>query len=341
MVPGSLRGYFASEITAALIQSITKEAELAEPGAIAGVVYRLITKDLSAHDFIDGTSEQLGVSTQRAHAIARALKELVFEKVRNELFVWGIDISAINVVNAPSLDDIRIEERGEGENTPEPPGERTIKLDTVGTSSAVPQAVPVKPTPSFFAKKPSEGRSPAAPGAPLIIHEEKRQPAPPTVPRPKKFFFPMSFFKPKAVPQPVPAQIETKGVPLKPENAGETKRDQKKVVFYSESRTPLTPFSTSASSDVINLQTFKVEKREGGNVPAPQPSRPTPVPTPAPRPQAPLTQAPNAPVAPTAPRPPQPTPPPSVPTNPTPVNPERSQPKIDGNTIDLRNGTRS
>jgi hypothetical protein len=359
MVPDSLREYFASETTTSLIRSITKEAGLVEPGAIANVVFRLITKDLSAHDFIDGTAEQLGLSTRRAQAIARALKELVLEKVRNELFVWGVDISAINVVNAPSLDDMRIDEEG-GVNTNEassPATERTVQLNTVGSVVAPEQKVPVRSVPSFLSRPQGKQEPQKAPGAPLIIHEEKHLPErSPSEPPRKKFFFPMNFFKPKPVPQSITAQIETGGAQQKPATNIESPKPpastQKKVVFYSESKTPVTPFSTTASSDVINLQTFELARRQGGSVPAPQPVKPITAPSltqspsqqpprpPMPQqPQGPLPQRPVLPTAPTG-IPPAP----QRPSAPSPIqspSSERSQPKIDGNTIDLRNDVRS
>lgn len=357
MVPDSLREYFSSEATTALIRSITKEAELVQPGAIANVVYRLITKDLSAHDFIGGMGEQLGVSTRRAQAIARALKELVFEKVRNELFVWGVDISAINVLDAPSLADMRIDEEGDltADEAPLPAKERAVQLE-VSSSAIVPeQAVPVRPVPPFLSRGPEKQPPKQTPGAPLIIHEEKRLPerAPAEQPR-KKFFFPMNFFKPKPAPQSVTAQIETGGMRPKQVGPNEPPKQQpnaqKKVIFYSESKTPLTPFSTTASSDVINLQTFELARRQGGSVPAPQPTRPaapqapSPVPRPAPQPlrqpmQPTQTPASRPPVVPSSQEPRPFVPPPVAPASPS-LPPERPQPKIDGNTIDLRAGGR-
>ncbi len=114
---------------------------------------------------------------------------------------------------------------------------------------------PIKPTPGEAKEEKIElqklgeetvplkvGVKPAEEGKPLIIHREEKQEPVVEEKKFKGFEFPFEFMKPKeaATAPPVKVKVETPG---------------KKVVHYSEYRTPLTPFG-KPEEEIIDLSTL-------------------------------------------------------------------------------------
>jgi len=150
-------------------------------------------------------------------------------------------------------------------------------------------------------------------GEPLIIHKEEGAPVPVRAEKPLKGLEPpFGFFGKEGAPvpeEPVKARIEGQGLMgglTKPLFKGEEKR----VVHYSELRTPLAPFQKP--EEIINLETFGQKPQE--------------VKAPMPAPKGPFQGAASAKIE---------TPKPAEPPKTT-VPETKPQPKIEGNVVDLR-----
>ncbi|MEK7512740.1 MAG: hypothetical protein AAB601_00910 [Patescibacteria group bacterium] len=337
-IPDFLRRHFSSEEMATMIRSIAERAEIATAGTLARTLLRLLTKDVDAHGFVTALTEGAGLSDARARAVARELKEKVLEPVRSALMSWDIDISAINVLNAPALESFyTAEKRG-----PEPsvPASRSALVPPVPVRAVpVDAAGSARPGPAKTA--PPIASTPPGGAQPLIIHEQKAVQGLGGEPI-KKFSLPFSFgkTKPPTLPAPPPrAEVE---VPRAP---GPAIPEKPRVVHFTGGSTPVSP--GTRGGETINLDTFELVKR----------SQVTPPPAGGP-PSGRLAPKPPAPRATFTPRPFPPTPrppvslerergepaPPAIPSqSPRPPEagsepqPEAPGPKINGNTIDLRN----
>jgi hypothetical protein len=332
-IPKHLLEYFGSEKTAAIVADINKKAGLYSTGAIARALYELLVKNLPAHDFISYLEENLNVTPKRAAAIAKEIKERILEREREDLFRWGINISDINVLNAPSLEDLVKEyEEYEEVESETPPEEKRIPLEEIGGLPTKQKEVEIEIKKEEIPPAPKED-------APLILHEEKtlvEEKKPPM--KTSKGLPLLGFFKagreatpPKTLPK---ATVET------PEGKNKIlgliplpKKEEKKVVHYSEFRTAITPFG--ASEEFIKIPAEETSP----TAPAKPPETPPPPAPPIP---------PNEPQMPPTGEPKKITPKEEKPTGQTQNshqhfimgnvknNGPKNQAKIEGNVIDLR-----
>lgn len=259
-IPISVKDHFGSERTSNLLREVSRKAQIVSPGLIPGAIYSLISKDVTAHDFIESLSEDFGLSKTRALAVAKEIKERVLEPVRRDLFRWGIDISAIDVRNAPDLESLRIEE----------PEEKTgVKIPLVSFGERTSVAVPI--TPGIPEKPVIDSGSPLGPGpldgeplgaegsvvgdGPLILHTE-RETKPIIKEEGKKFrafSFGLGFLGKKKEMEPKPSIIARLEIPK--EN-----KEEKKTVNYSEYRTPITPLGNPVSAAPFIANKEKIDK---------------------------------------------------------------------------------
>ena len=242
-VPEEIREYLASEQTTVLINGIRDEADVVLPGALPKLLFRLETKDLSVHDFVEAIERNLGVKPPKSLAIAKAIKERVLEPKRYTLSQWGVDISFLDVAQAPNLGEFRPFEAPGAASEPE-----KISLEQLTTETG--QNVPVQEETLASSANTAEQTKE---GAPLILHREE------TLTGEKKssirgFSFP-GFFKSKKTEAESPPTVK-----VKIETPGQGPDKEKRVVHYSEFRTPVTPFNEN--NELINLEVFSKKTTE-------------------------------------------------------------------------------
>ncbi len=251
-VPQDIREHFGSEATFEVLHNIQERVGVGSPRALARLMYRLETRDVPANDFIETLHRELRVSPDAAKTIAKEIKEKVLELKRPPLSSWGIDMDAIHTDGAKSLDEFFGLSQVTG---------GTISLEAIGEEKPTTVKVGVEP-----AKKGE--LFDITRGEPLIIHQEET----PTEERKRPFKsleFPFGFFgkEGEAAPsEPVKVRVE---VPK-----------EKRVVHYSELRTPLAPFQKQ--EEIINLETFG---RKPPEVKAPIPAAPIKVEATKPQPK--------------------------------------------------------
>jgi len=275
-VPKEIREHFGSEQTTAFVSQISKEADIVQPRLLAKTLYLLEIKGLDATNLMEAIAKNLEVNVEKAKAIAKEIKDKILEPKRYALAQWGVDIKLIDVTDARPLSEFAPKE-GKLQ-------EKTISLENLGervqiTAEKIPETPkPISPPPMPATQKieihpvrssPPQGLS-GAPSAgetsngvkPLILHQEKPLTEEVKKPGAKVFSFPFEFFKTKqggGAQKPVTAKIET----LETETAEKeikqipptlrTETPQKRLVNYTEFRTPLSPFGKEGE-EIINLE---------------------------------------------------------------------------------------
>lgn len=265
-VPKEIRLHFGSEGTISFIEELNKKLGMEYSPFFSRILGRLMIKDLSAHDFIQTISKELGMGEKKAKVVAAEIKERVLEQVRRKLFVWGVDISSIETADAESLDRILQEEREvfgvvrekaeEGKavsvSSPEKKAEEEVSEIKI-TKDASSEPAKEEKTGTLETKNAEEKEKSKNP---FIIFETKKPEglgegvkAPP-----KKLFPSFDFLRPKKD-EKGPSKAEIKAP-----------QEEKKTVHYSENRTPLSDSSVfekeKKDDDVLNLETFEVEKKD-------------------------------------------------------------------------------
>lgn len=316
-LPEILRELLYSPEHAEIVQHVCENNHLSEDktGTVLGIVGGVIMGFVHAQDLDHQISEHLDINTELARSIASDIKERVLKRFENE----------IEDAFQPSLPS---ETKGDGEGETQ---EKIIEISESGSDSEnAPISIPIERTEAT--ETPAMGTAPI-PNAPFILQEEKK---PETAAGGKSIFkgfsIPLGFFKPKnsatRSDDSLRVKVET---PIK---------NEKRTVNYSELRTSLSPFEGGQS--FINID----KPGDAGNgtpVPIPVP----PVQTKTTVPVAAETQKipGSAPVmrfnakenVPIPARPPFP-----LTDLPAPDNTEniigmikKTQPKVDGNVIDL------
>src|SRR3989344_1630553 len=115
-IPQQIRQQLFSEYADATLAQIIRRADVQNPSSVPNVLFRLLIKEVPAHDFVEILSKEGNLSLERAKSIALSIKERILETERRSLFRWGIDISDIKVHDASPLDELepeKIEEREE------------------------------------------------------------------------------------------------------------------------------------------------------------------------------------------------------------------------------------
>jgi len=334
------------------VLDLTGRLGLPDPSVVANLIFRLATKVVLPKDFIETLKAERGFGAEKAKAVAQVIKERVFAPVDHALQAWGVTLSFIDTSGAPALDDILKKENEwlksigiEPESVPVFASEKEVRVAPSGVpefahSVSVHSVAPLAARPPFVGKSTPPTSASGGVGAPtgasgqkienqpkpLILHEERSSPSlpsgPSAFPQPKKHFSVLNFLKPKAPSQEVTvkARIEIPGAPAAKNSLVSGGDAPKRVVYYSDTRTSVSP--TGAPGGTVNLDTLRVtQKSAQPAIPAQQPPTPGILKPQAPTPSvsAPLQPAPFAPVA------------------PRPVTPPPPQtPKLDGNTIDLR-----
>ncbi|MFH1161705.1 MAG: hypothetical protein V1696_00270 [Candidatus Jorgensenbacteria bacterium] len=209
---------------------------------------------------------------------------------------------------------------------PEPPRSKNISLEALaGAGPARTETVPLR--------APAAGAALVGGGVgPFILHEEKGVAAEAQKGF-KGFSVPLSFLRSKMATNAAPkaaAQVEMPPTISKAE-------EKPRVIHYSELRTPISPFGQS--EEFINLETFEkfAHPSPGSGV-----ASPTPAPAISIKPSVEEVPPPVAPVAETTPVEIKPEPTTATPEKfsevspPKIIAPEGGEPKLKGNTVDLR-----
>lgn len=272
-IPKEIRAHFGSEGTIRVIEELDSKLDLEYTRFFGRLLRRLMTKEMSAHDFIPTISNELSMDEKKAKAIAAEIKERILEPVRRKLYVWGIDISAIETADAFPLKDVLAEEEKKFGFSKERPSSESkpVSISSQENKSNEISDVKIKkvsPEPEKKTKE-KEEKSPEISKekkeeknkSPFVVFETKKQEQTEEKPKtlPKKLFPSFDFLK---------RAEEKEKKPLKAEV--EAPKEEKKTVHYSESRTPLSdsPFSANTNKekdDLLNLETFEVEKKEEDN----------------------------------------------------------------------------
>lgn len=216
-IPQQIRQQLFSEHADAVLAKIIRRADIQNPSSVPGVLFRLLIKELPAHDFIETLSREGNLNLGKARSVALLIKEKILETERRSLFRWGIDISDIKVHDASPLEEL---EPGEIKKE-----EKNITVEDIGKDKEGVDEEFVAVNPITSSEKP------------FILHEEK-SPAPEENKSSfKGFSMPFGFFKSKN--QSAPAGKSTK---VEIETSGSSPKNEKRTVNYSELRTTLSPF---------------------------------------------------------------------------------------------------
>lgn len=254
-IPKNILEYFGSESIQAIIGEINEQAEIYTPSFVPALIYDLVSKNIPAHDFINELAKTLDISPKRATSITKEIKEKVLEPERKVLFLWGVNISDINVLNAAPIEKLFPEDQ----TGPQP--EKAISLDNLDVGKQTQEQAQIKlsemPKSEISIKKeiPIAAIEPPKEGEPLIIHREESfaQEAKPGF----RGFSLVGLFRSKRKEPETESTTKAK-VEIPDETVRDLlnklpiKKEEQKVVHYSEFRTPLTPFQDG--DEFINLE---------------------------------------------------------------------------------------
>lgn len=295
--PQDIREYLGSSGAAVYIDEINKKADIARTNLISDLLYEIIVKETPPNYTVERLKEKIGTSDdEKAKSIAREIKEKILQPIYYALLNWGVDINDIDTGDAPTLDEF-VKKEAEfleslgiktEESKPTEIKEETIHPEEMdGYQSEQPIKISIgeiiKPATTPSEIRPSED-------APLILQREKEFISPTRKESSSKgFSLPFGFFKKppsSSTFEPVKAKIEfldatdasvEKSAPEIKQDKDKIKGlgffntlqqikkgvegEQKKVVHYSELRTPVTPFAKE--EEFINLETFGIAPGAG------------------------------------------------------------------------------
>lgn len=254
-IPQTIRDQIGSGKIIAIIDSINERADIARLDLIPQLVYDVLSKDVSAKDFISHCSGVLKFSQKKLKAVVREIKEKILKQFDYALLNHGVDIKEIDVSDALTLDEW-VKEHNEmlasvGIEVEKPVS--TISLENFSDTESknfAPVKISVDGSIDTTSKKIEVTDEPA----PLIIHREKPQivgQERTSSQQTKGFSLPFGFFKQKIV------QTQAPSTPVKATIEFWKKDEPKKrAVDYNELRTPLTPFSKKEEGFI---QTEKIQ----------------------------------------------------------------------------------
>ncbi len=147
-VPFKIKEHLISENALFELDLIYEKAGIYDKAIIPGIIFRLITKETTAHDFLPEIIEHFGDS-ERARAIAKEVKEKILEPINYSLLSWEVDINNIKLEEEPTLDEIM---------------ERQKKW-----------LEEIMKTPTTTELKINKGRGKAEEGRPLVIHKAEKK----------------------------------------------------------------------------------------------------------------------------------------------------------------------
>lgn len=223
-IPEPIRLWFGSEEATDAIGAILESFSIPPETRriIPETIWKLETKQLPPETFTETLREELGTERERAIEIARALYDTLLFPLRSDLLAFGIAIEAVD--------------RGEGGGATSP------SATAPGEPVAAPEKTTVKPT-----------HTPAP--SPFILHREERvksvseeRELPPTLPRRPLFRTERSSaIKPTGS---VVARLDYAGRDTAERKAKKPLKvsfPAKKLVHYSNLRTPTNPFGNRLS----------------------------------------------------------------------------------------------
>lgn len=244
-VPQKIRSYFGSERVIMVIADISERAELYNLKTVPGILKQLITKTIQSKDFVEYVSEKHRIRKPKAAALAKELKQRVLMPIYHDLTTWGVDIAAIDVMDAAPLEQFQIDEHK--------PREATISLDAL--SPANDESVALissmrRNTNSSAPQKPVN--QPASTHIePFMIHQQTTVTQKPNAVSSKHTFLSSFSFSSLFGKKPEVTASERGPVRVRVEVPGTVSAEKKppvRVVDYSDLRTPLsqTPHSAVA-----------------------------------------------------------------------------------------------
>ncbi|GEM_PF-2992873 len=252
-VPQVIREWFGSEEVVAHIRSLSNE--LGTPrekrGAIPRLLLRLEVGDLEPQFFSGELAQELGLTKERALAVASEIRKTILHPKKEALSDYGIDQFLLEEFNLP-IPRMRRETVT--------PVAAPSSAPTFGSSTAIlhPPSVPQEPSPP---PSPTTTKSTVTP---FVLHEEKPLTSEAKKEPMKGFSLPFGLFKPKA-----------------PESTiSRASVEAPKQVHYSEYRSGGAP---GGGGEFINLETF------GKTSVAPKSVTPPTPPPPSSSPATPLT----------------------------------------------------
>ena len=223
-MPEMLRELLYSPEHAEIVRHICENNHLNDDktGTVLGIVGGVIMGFVHVQDLDHQIARNLDINTELARSIASDVRERVLKRFENE----------IEDAFQPSLPS-EMEENGEAG-----PQEKIIEItETSSESEGAPISIPIES--SETAKTPGTDTAPAT-SAPFILHEEKKTE---TASGGRSIFrgfsIPLGFFKPKN-----PVMRSDDSPTVKIETPG---KSEKRVVNYSELRTSLSPFEGQQS----------------------------------------------------------------------------------------------
>ena len=365
-IPERIREYFSSPRVIAFIADINKRSGFYNIDAIPELLFQLETKELLIKDFISALAKEIPASQFRAKAISREIKEKILEPKRHDLESWGINLNEFDVSDAKTLEEIQKEDEEFEKQFGILPKEETISLEEIIEKKE--ETLPLKQIKVSAEEKPaaevkiSKAEKPLVKPvtipvvplterlktkpAPFILQQERplEQVAKPiekkSKPFLKTFSLPFQLFKkvfPKPLSETVKAEVSSPETILTKLETLKSKIETppKRIVHYSEFRTPLNTFEKpfekpfEKKEDVIVSPKPILEKEpvlEAFKIPLEKLAETKPA---VPKPEVPKTEAPKT------------ESPPVFPTlNPKPSSKNskdsQNQVKVEGNIIDLR-----
>ncbi|MFH0712822.1 MAG: hypothetical protein V2A55_03160 [Candidatus Jorgensenbacteria bacterium] len=313
----SLRDALWSEYNADILWDTCKKEHLSEDKTqiIAALAGDVIMGFLLPEDLSKEIAENTEINREIANNIAQEIEKKILRLVINE--IREIYSPPVEKEMAGSVKDVKGEDVVRFEKlSAEKPAEIGIEIKRTPASEE-----PLIPISKPEVKTVKEQPAGATEARPFVIHKEEEQRPVTEDKKFKGFEFPFGVFGGEKggtiSKEPVRVRVETPGQEKPLDEARGKPFDKaqgKRVVHYSEYRTPLTPFDRPPEEEIIDLQTFT--KRES---PPAAPQQPTdafqPItvnkPPEAKKPEPPAEKKPQEPLKPT--------------------------PTIEGNIIDLKN----
>lgn len=109
-IPIKLRRWFGSDGVVGFLGDLNDRLKLEDEDMtiIPYYIYALLSQNLRPQEFVTELSSSLNLGVAAAQSLAREIREKIFDPIKNDLFEWGVDISAIDTrpqsgVNIPAM----------------------------------------------------------------------------------------------------------------------------------------------------------------------------------------------------------------------------------------------
>lgn len=244
-MPENLKNVVFSEYYGDILWRVCENQHLSEEKIkkIATLVGYVVVGFLLPDDLAQEIKDHLGINPELAKTISGEIDKKILEPIKNDVVnVYSPSTEATELISGTKKAETGLE---------------VITLGTIGQEKETLPKVTIKPGGQEL---PTEGK-------PLIIHQEE------TLTEERKEPFkglepPFGFFGKEGEAAPSePVKVKVEGLGEKPAAAkAKAGKEEKRVVHYSELRTPLTPFQKQ--EEIINLETFG---RKPPEVKAPMP----------------------------------------------------------------------